>query len=54
MEETIQKIRTKLQPFIQDFDHENRGNRLSRAIMEGLGKGLEVLIVQLIEEDKHE
>lgn len=54
MEETIQKIRIKLQPFIQNFDHENRGNRLSGAIMEGLGRGLETLIAELIKENKHE
>jgi hypothetical protein len=45
-----QSVRDKLRPFILDFDKENRGNRISAAIISGLGGFLEDLIVGLIED----
>jgi hypothetical protein len=41
-------VKKRLVPFMKTFDNENRGNRLSMDLAQGLGRRLEDLIVDII------
>ena len=48
--EIIQLIQRRLGPFMVNFDNMNRGNRLSKELIIGLGASLEEFLVPWIKE----
>lgn len=46
----INKVKEKLVPLMREFDAENRGNRLSKEIIAGLGGFLENMMLKFAEE----
>ena len=46
--QVLELVRARLKSFMNDFDAANRGNRLSRELIAGLGGFLENFIVGII------
>jgi len=46
----IQIVKEKVHKFMEEFDMENRNNRLSQCMLAGLGGYLDKLIMEIIQE----